>query len=65
MVDIRNIDKISAFFQNSFLSREIRDLQTCNPGTKKFLKFLKKRFLASESILELLLAHRGNGNYCQ
>ena len=43
-------------FQNSFLSREIRDLRTCNPGVKKFLNFLKNCFLASESGFNLFTA---------
>ena len=52
----------STFFAFSFISREIRDLRTCDPGTKKFLKFLKKRILGSESVMDPFMAHGGIAN---
>ena len=65
MVDFPKIVKITTFFQNSVLSREIRDLRTCNPGAKKFLNFLKNRFLGSESTFEFFMAHGGIRDYCK
>ena len=65
MVDFRNIVKIQTIFQKSFLSREIRDLRTCNPGAKKFLNFLKNSLLGSESTFELYMAHEEIYNYCK
>ena len=63
MVDFPNIVKITTIFQNFVLSREIRDLRTCNPGAKKFLNFLKNRFLSSESLFKLFMMHRGICDY--
>ena len=57
MVDFRNIVKMTTFFQKCFLSREIRDLRSCNPGAKKLLNFLKNRFISSESKFKLFTAH--------
>ena len=65
MVDFPNIVKITTIFQKFVLSHEIRDLHTCNPGAKKFLNFLKKRFLSSESMFELFMAHREVCDICK
>ena len=59
MVEFLNIVKITTTFQNFVLSREIRDLRTCNPGVKKFLNFLKNRFPRSESSFESFRGHVG------
>ena len=60
-----NIVKITTIFQNCFLTREIRDLRTCNPGAKKLLNFLKNRFISSESTFELFMAHWGIHDCCK
>ena len=62
MLDFPNVVKITTIFQNSVISREIRDLRTFNPGAKKLLNFLKKRFISPETIFELLMAH---GDICE
>ena len=62
MVNFANIVKIATIFEKCFLTREISDLRTCNPGAKKLLNFLKKCFICSESIFELLMAH---GDMCK
>ena len=65
MVDLRNIVKITTIFQNCFLSREIRDLRTRNPGVKKFLNFLKNSFISSEPVFGLFTAHGEMCNICK
>ena len=62
MVDFANIVKIATIFQKCFLTREICDLRTCNPGAKKLLNFLKKHFMSSESIFHLFMAQ---GDICE
>ena len=59
MVDFPIFLKNTTIFHNSVLSREIRDIRTCNPGAKKFPNFLKNRFPSSESIFDLFMALRG------
>ena len=65
MVDFPNIVKITTIFQNCFLSRKIRDLRTHSPGAKKFLNFPKNRFISSESIFEVFMAHREICDICK
>ena len=65
MVDFSNIVKNMTIFEIFVLSREIRDLRTCNPGVKKFLNSLKNRFLSSESIFELAMGHCGICKICK
>ena len=57
--------KLRQFFKKKRLPHEIRDLRTGNPGAKKFLNFLKHRFLASESTLELFMTHCGICDICK
>ena len=57
MAEFGNIAKNTTFFQNSFLSQEIRILRTCDPRAKKFLKVLRKRFLHPESKLKWAMVH--------
>ena len=59
----QTIAEVTTIFQKTALSRTIRDLRTCDPGAKKSLNFLKNRFLGSESIFELFMAHRGSLDY--
>ena len=62
MVDFDNNRQI---FKIHFLCREIWVLGTCNPGIENFLKVLKKRFLASESISELSMTHGRVYKFCE